>query len=463
MKNRQILHVDMNSFFATAEQQANPVLRGRPVGVRGSKSERTIIVASSIEAKRLGIKTGYLVHEAKKICPEIEIITGEPRKYSYILKSLVRIFERYSNMVEIFSIDECFIDVTNSANLFADKKPKGKHQAPNNVQINSNTSELNSNLKFKISNYSGAINITKLIKKDIKDEIGEWMICSVGIAENKFLAKLASDFKKPDGLVVITPNYNKQIPKNKQIQNLNTEAKMLTVDEALLSSDLSDFCGIGKRINSRLKKIGIRNVKDLREAPDWLLKKEFGVYGFKMKNWAYGIDNSKVVPHQKQKEAKSFSKARTLNKDVTSKKELEKTLYLLCESLGKRMRREKYWGNNVGLWVRYSSFNGTGETKKIGRWICDGHEIFNYSKIILTKIDLKFAVRAIGVSVSSVQPEKNIPRVIFKSEKTEEKIIETIDLVNNKYGDFSLVRASVSKMKIKEVVSGMGRKKLFYE
>jgi DNA polymerase IV len=479
MNDRIIIHVDMNSFFATAEQQANPNLRGKPVAVRGSKSERTIVVASSIEAKRLGIKTGHLIHEAKEICPEINIVTGEPRKYSYILTQLVNIFEKYSDKVEIFSIDECFLDVTNSANLFADdKKANNKCQSPNVQQIkNSNTLKLN-------SNWDGSINIANLIKNDIKYEVGEWMTCSVGIAENKFLAKLGSDLKKPDGLVVIIPNHKNQITKNKQSYKFQNQfgnrhckksdevipetalhllkvkgaSTILTVDEILLGSKLSDFCGIGKRIEKRLKRMKINSVKDLRLASDIKLKNGFGIYGLKLKRWSLGIDNSEVISYTEQKEAKSFSKSRTLNKNVTSKTELKKTLYLLCEVLGSRMRKEHYWGTTIGLWVKYSSFSGIGKNKKLKKWICDGHEIFKYAENILDEIELKQAVRAIGVRVSDVQPQKNVPYLIFEEDKEDEKIVDAIDLINNKYGDLSLMRASVCNMKLKEVVSGMGRK-----
>lgn len=491
MPNRFILHVDMNSFFATAEQQANPYLRGKPLGVRGSKAKRTIIAASSIEAKRLGIKTGIRVHEAQLACPEINIVVGEPRKYSDILNRLVKIFKRYSDTVEIFSIDECFIEVTKTAGLFNPCHFDRAERAEKSIF------EEDLSASLEMTGWDGAVEISKLIKKDIKQEIGEWMTCSIGVSYNKFLAKLGSDLEKPDGLVVILPNEQVQKLKVKskkckskfKNQTINSHCEesddeaiseiatrsavlrvnllamtnpptVLTVDQALLPCKLTDFCGIAGRLEKRLKKLNIKSVAELREADDLMLKKEFGIYGLKMKRWSWGIDHSKVTDHKNQAEAKSFTRARTLNRNVTLKSDLKKELYLLAESLGSAMRAEGYWGKTVGVWIRYGSFSGAGRRHKGKKWLCDGYELYKSAEVILDSLNISEAVRAIGIYVSDIEPSRNVPQSLLIEDRANEKITETIDLVNNKYGEMLIRRGVHADMRIKKVVSGLGRKKV---
>ena len=195
---RTILHIDMNSYFATVEQQANPLLRGKPIAVSGRPNIQSVVATASYEAKKYGVKSGMNTWEAKKLCPFLIFIPGDPNKYIDITGRLIKIFKSYTPLVEIFSIDEVFLDLSHAS--------------------------------------SRAQEIALEIKVRIRREIGDKMTCSIGVASNKFLAKLASEKKKPDGLTIVTPE---------------------TLDEILLSSKLDDFCGIGRRILARLSDIRI--------------------------------------------------------------------------------------------------------------------------------------------------------------------------------------------------------------
>jgi len=394
----------MNSYFATVEQQANPQLRGKPVAVLGSHAKRTIIVAASVEAKKFGVKTGTRVEDAPKLCPNIVFVHGEPRKYSWVTKKFIEIFESYTDKVEIFSIDECFLDVTHTASL-----------------------------------YGGAENIAKEIKRRIRSEIGEYISCSVGIASNKFLAKTASDLKKPDGLVIVTPE-------NK--------------DKMLLDLSLSEFCGIGRRINQRLGAIGIYTTADLRKVSNIILSHEFGVTtGEKLKRMAYGLDNVPVISWHDRSDAKSYSHSRTLNKDVTDVSEIKKHILLLSEKVSSHMRKDSMLGMEVGLWLRFKDFTGAGKSMKIAKWTHDGLEIADAADKILSQLNLHQPVRAIGVYVGRVQRDTNVPMSLLPEDAVNEKILSAMDKVNSRYGSDVVTRARLAGTKMKEIVSGMGRDK----
>lgn len=401
---RQVIHIDMNSYFATVEQQANPKLRGKPIAVLGSKAKRSIIVAASVEAKKFGVKTGTRIEEAPVLCPNIVFVHGEPRKYAWVTKKFIEIFESYTDKVEIFSIDEAFLDVTHTLAL-----------------------------------YGGAENIAKDIKQRIRTEIGEYITCSIGIASNKFMAKTASDLVKPDGLVIVTPE-------NK--------------DEILLNLPLADFCGIGRRIHQRLGALGVYTTADLRKISNIILDKEFGVaVGEKLKRMAYGLDNSPVISWHDRADAKSYSHSRTLNKDVTDLREIKKHILLLSEKVAAHMRKDEMLGQEVGLWLRFKDFTGVGKSQKISKWTHDGLEIAETAGKIMKQIVPRQPVRAIGVYVGRVQRAEQVTMSLLAEDTLNDKVLAAMDSVNGRYGSDVVTRARLAGVKIKEIVSGMGRDK----
>ena len=543
---RQILHIDMNSYFATVEQQANPKLRGKPIAVLGSKAKRSIIVAASVEAKRFGVKTGTRIEDAPKLCPDIVFVHGEPRKYSYVTKKFIEIFEDYTDRVEIFSIDEAFLDVTKTARLFQNIKGIRQNTKITSLRGDEGDAAISSVchsdrekraeeslLKRDLStavemttekgarddnDFVGAINIANEIKQRIRNEIGGYITCSVGIASNKFLAKTGSDLQKPDGLVLIVLNNTKNIRQNTkkltssptslparsrakegqlnynsvdrgsrdlgldsrlrgndeglQINNLDLNSNfkfqisnsasptVLTIDEVLLNLPLSEYCGIGKRIFARLGALGIHTTEQLRKAPNIVINKEFGIAtGEKLKRMVYGIDSAPVKNWREQEPAKSFGHSRTLDKDVTNRDEIRRHILLLSEKVGRRMRKEDFYGHEVGIWIRYKDFTGTGQSHKIGKWTNDGLEVYRAACNTLEKLDLRQPVRAIGVYVGQVQMAKNTTRSFLGEDELNDKILRTMDAVNNRFGEDAITRATLAGVKLKEIVSGFGRKK----
>jgi DNA polymerase IV len=206
---RTILHLDMNSYFATAEQQANPLLRGRPVGVVKAEG-RGCVIAASMEAKKFGVKTGMTVWEARKLCPMIIFVPSDMDKYESLTGRLIKIVKRYSPAVEVFSIDEMFADMTESQLIFS----------------------------------GGVWEMAMEIKWQIKKELGEWMKCSIGIAFNKVTAKLASEMDKPDGLTFLTP------------ENCIEKTNRVVVGEV---------CGIGRARTRWLQERGAYTLEQARQ------------------------------------------------------------------------------------------------------------------------------------------------------------------------------------------------------
>lgn len=296
---RTILHIDFNSYFATVEQQANPRLRGKPVGVTGGdRLKRTVLGAASVEAKRFGVKTGMQIWEAKKLCPQIILVKGDSDKYLAVTKKFLSILKDYSPNMEVFSIDEVFIEL-------------------------------------KIGE---AIKTAQDIKKRIRAKIGEWMRCSIGISYNKLIAKLASSLQKPDGLVVI-----------------HDQAEAIkTLDQI----ELDEICGIGVRIKKRLNNMGVFKFKQLRKVPLEALLASFKSYGQVLYNMARGIDHSEVIPFYEKEEVKSVGHRHTIDHDTNDAAEIKQILLKLTELIARRLRGKKLLGKTVSCWYR-SALNPT--------------------------------------------------------------------------------------------------------
>ncbi len=366
---------------------------------------RTLIVAASKEAKKRGVKSVMPSWEAVKICPELIFVPGDHIKYKWITDKFLEIFKSYSPILEIFSIDEAFLEI---ANL---------HELSTNITDG--------------RNFDRAIKIAKEIKLRLKKEVGEWMTCSIGIAENKLLAKLASDLKKPDGLVIIDENNKEKI---------------------LDSIELTDFCGIGKRIEARLNRMGIFTVKQLKNCSYINLTKEFKSYGHKLYLMARGEDNSEVVPYYLLPDEKSMGHNFTLPKDVWDLKEIKSVILQLSEKLGRRLRRKNFVAKCMTLLLRYSfyeknigyvSFHHFHKQKKVSYWINDGYEIYKITEKILQSWKDNQSVRMIGVAVSCFSKINQIS--CLEKDNKSKRILKASDKINNKFGENTIFRGAYLK------------------
>src|SRR3990167_3217287 len=379
MNKKTIIHIDMNAFFASVEQQTNPSLRGRPVAVIGS-NERTVVTTASYEARAYGVKTGMTKYEAKRLCPHIILVPGDTSRYTNTCRRLVEIYRQYTPIVEVYSIDEAFLDITGS-----------------------------------IPHFGSAESIAHKIKNDIRKEFGR-LACSIGIAPNKLMAKLASDMKKPDGLVVIQQEDVKKILEDLPVKEL---------------------CGIGKHIEKYLADMGIKTCGELRRASIRLLKNEFGIIGERLKLMAQGIDYSPVIPLEQEPDAKSVGHSITLDRDVSDIETLERHILQLSEMVGRRLRRGGYTGRTIALTLRYPDFYTFTKRSTVGTYMNNSIDIYVAAREILNAIRLQQPVRLIRISVCNLT--KNTVQIpLFGTDRIKQAATHTMDTINDRYGDFCI-------------------------
>lgn len=375
-----ILHIDFDSFFASVEQQLNPNFRGRPLGVTATNG-RTCIIASSREAKRLGINTGERTYIAKKICPQIIFTPSHFLKYWEISKKFLKICSDYSPFVELFSLDEVFMDITPTVHLFGSKE-----------------------------------NIINSIKGRIKNEIGEYVTVSVGISHNKLLAKLASGQNKPNGM---------------------GEIKKEDIDRVYESISPTDLCGIGERMGRRLEKIGIKNLFEIRTYSREKLVLEFGPsYAKTLIDMSWGRDFREVVPYYLHAQVKSVGRNYCLPHNEYDKRVVLQNVYELCEEIGLKLRRLNKKTRTVGISLRGDlNFGGR---KTYMEFFNSGQKIFeSLSPFIESYTNSQAYIRQISVWATGLGDLKIIQPSLFDNPK-KDKIQMIVDKINDKFGDHTI-------------------------
>jgi DNA polymerase IV len=427
-----ILHLDMNSYFASVEQQDNPVWRGKVLGV--CEHLGGIIIAASIEAKKWGIKTGTPVWEAKKIYPKIILTHTRAEAYRDYNRKFVKVVSDYTDKVEVYSIDEAFLDITRICNIRNSKFEYQNSKKNPNFKIQKLCNNHLSTIAGYADPFYEAASIAKEIKQRMKKEVGDYLTCSIGIGENKLLAKIASDLQKPDGLVIIAENQNEKI----KMKNLGVFS--FAKNELYNFLKLIDIPGIGRRQEKNLNELGIKTLLDLKNYPQSRLVARFGIIGGRhLYNMGQLEGSFKPQVHQ-EKEIKSMGHMYTLPQEYRKPEFFEPVLYKLCEMVARRLRRKNLRGKRLFVHAHDLSEKCFSKAEQLKFSLTDGREIFLHSQRIFKKMGVDcIACKLVGVTVGELYPQL-CQQSLFGDEERNKRLLLALDKINGKYGEFTIAR-----------------------
>lgn len=338
---RKIIHIDMDAFYAAVEQRDFPQYRGKPLVVGGSPDGRGVVATASYEARVFGIHSAMSARKAIQLCPHALFVRPRFDAYKSVSVHIREIFGRYTDLIEPLSLDEAYLDVTD------DKLGIGS-----------------------------AIEIAKQIKQAIREELN--LTASAGVSNNKFVAKIASDMNKPDGLTFIGPS------------RISAFMEKLPVEK---------FHGVGKVTADRMKKMGLHNGADLKQLSEQELIRKFGKSGKFYFNIVRGIDLRPVQPHR---ETKSLGAEDTFHEDLESIEDMYTELEILAEKVAARLEKNKLKGKTLTLKIKFSDFRQITRNQSLAEPLSDYAAIITAAKSLLLKADLQEEkVRLLGISLSN--------------------------------------------------------------
>ncbi|MBN2060859.1 MAG: DNA polymerase IV [Deltaproteobacteria bacterium] len=387
--DRVILHIDMDAFYASVEQVDDPRLMGKPVIVGGT-SRRGVVSAASYEARKFGVHSAMPMYQARKCCPCAFFLPVRMGRYLEISGRIMDILHDFSPLVEQVSIDEAYMDLTGTGRLL------GRSEC-----IGSN------------------------IKKRIREETS--LTCSIGIAPNKFLAKIASEMDKPDGLEIIRP---------------------WEINDFIDALPLGKVPGIGEKTLKTFHDMKLFCLGDIKKVQPQFLTRGLGRLGERIIELSKGIDNSRVIPYS---DAKSISSEDTLPHDTHDISTLKKNLIVQSGIVGKRLRKRELKGSTINLKVKYADFKQITRRLTLDEPTNSTQTIYNAGINLLHAVDISPGCRLIGIGVSNLISEKKDTEqlALFKSGKEQEdswkKAEKAIDIIKERFGDDAIKRGVTLK------------------
>lgn len=385
-----IMHIDLNSCFATIEQQANPLIRYHPVAVAAYDSPRGIVLAASYDAKARGVKVGVTVRDAKLLCPGIIIMMPDPDKYFDAHRRFNKVLLNYTSDICPKSVDEFVVDFS------------GSPAVRNGMELE---------------------DIGRQIKKDIHRELGEYVTVNIGIAPNRFLAKVAASLHKPDGMDRITADNLREI-------------------YGRLS--LIDLPGINRRYSARLNLAGIYTPLEFLDAPLWKLKREVfhGIVGY---YWYLRLRGHEIDAVSFGR--KSFGQQYAIGRKTADINELSRLLMKLCEKAGRRLRRHGYEARGIYFWIALEDRTYWNRRQQLQAPVYSTQDIFRQTYKLLLQVPLQARATYIGVTVYNLNPTEPVQLGLFDDTRLDTRsLAEAADLVNDRYGEFTMVPALMANM-----------------
>lgn len=379
---RQILHLDMDAFFASVEQRDFPELRGQPVVV-GGRSGRGVVSAASYEARKFGIHSAMSMSQALKRCPSLLVQPGRMAVYKDVSRSVFDIFHRYTDLVEKLSVDEAFLDVTGCQRLHGTGRE-----------------------------------IAEKIRSEVWKEVS--LTVSAGIAPNKFLAKLASDVNKPDGLFELSPE---------------------EIDPFLLSLPIKRLWGVGPKAQERLQRYGIETVADLREYSIEWLEQQMGSWGPRLYDLCRGQDDRSV---ETETEIQSIGHEDTYSRDLCDSDRIRQEILHLTERVTMRARKKGVRGKTLTVKVRYGDFKTCTRSATLPHPTDQTMPLYHQAMELLEKTEaMDRPVRLLGVTLGNLGEDDQVELFESPNNKDNENLDRAIDSVRDRFGKIGLVRGSL--------------------
>jgi DNA polymerase-4 len=384
--DRSIAHIDMDAFYASIEQRDNPALRGKPVIVGGNPGGRGVVSAASYEARVFGVRSAMPSSRAQRLCPDAIFISPTIGRYAEVSGRIMEIMGHYTPLVEPVSIDEAYLDLTGTERLHGDP-----------------------------------VDTARRIKREIQD--AEHLTASIGMGPSKLVAKLASDYDKPDGFVVVPPD---------QVRGF------------LDPMPVGRLLGVGQKTRERLERLGLSTIGALAACPDEVLEAHFGPHASDLARLARGEDYREVTPEH---DPKSLSAEHTFESDVEDVAELEKCLLSLSDSVARRLRKAGLRASTVELKLRYDDFKTVTRARKQPESVDSGATFYRVARELLHDLEVQGRkVRLVGVGGSGLTSgDDDVQLGLFPDADAERgrRVDKALDLIQDKFGRGKITRASL--------------------